>query len=272
MNSVSISIVLYKQNKKVYISVLEKLVIAVEKLNKKHSYHVLLIVLDNSVKIGNEDNDFKRLTQSIWKKPLRFIQSSENLGYARGHNEAIKESQCFYHLILNPDVLLDLHALDYALNYLQTHPQVVLVSPYACSENGDRQYLCKSYPSVFDLFLRGFAPTWCQSVFSKRLNSYELKGKTEKYEYFDAPITSGCFMFLRRQHFNAVGGFSENYFLYFEDFDLSIKLKKLGQLAYVPKIKIVHFGGQAAKKGIGHIILFARSMYAFFNMHGWRLY
>lgn len=266
MNTVSISIVLYKPNKEVFVSVLESLVITVENLEAE----VLLIILDNSVEKGADD--FEQLTQTLWSAPLKFIHSPKNLGYAKGHNRAIEESQSEYHLILNPDVILDSDALISSLDFLKKTPDVVLVSPYACSEDGKRQYLCKSYPSVLALFLRAFAPLWCQNIFSKQLAAYELKGKTEQQAYLDVPIASGCFMFLQKKNFDAVGGFSENFFLYFEDFDLSIKLRALGKLAYVPQVKIVHFGGQAAKKGSNHILLFGQSMCAFFNKHGWKLY
>jgi GT2 family glycosyltransferase len=270
MNSLSISIVLYKPEKTVFVGVLESLAVAAEVLCEKYSYHLLLVVLDNSVE--EVEDDFELITQTIWKNPFHFIRSNKNLGYGAGHNRAIKKSQCDYHLILNPDVLLDPAALLYGVEYLQAHPQTILVSPQAYSENGDRQYLCKSYPSVFDLFLRGFTPSWCQAIFAQRLADYELRGKTEQNELTDVPIASGCFMLMRKQDFDAVGGFSEKFFLYFEDFDLSIKLRTLGHIAYIPEVKIVHFGGQAAKKGIQHIILFGRSMCLFFHRHGWCLY
>lgn len=264
---ISISIVLYKPEIKILTSVLESLYAAVENISEKH-YKVILVVVDNSVE---ENADIiEKLFRRFWHWPLHFIRASENYGFAKGHNQAInKVAQSEYHLILNPDVILDSKALVVALEYLQRHSQAVLVSPFACSENGKRQYLCKSYPSVLDLFLRGFAPLWCQQFFIRRLSDYELKGQTEGAELVSVPIVSGCFMFLRRKNFDAVGGFSENFFLYFEDFDLSIKLRQQGDLAYVPEVKIVHFGGQAAKKGVRHIFLFVRSMFLFFNKHGW---
>ncbi len=270
MASFSISIVLYRPDKKIFISVLNSLVLAVDKLSEKQNFKVMLIVLDNSAE--KREEDFEPVTRNIWNRSLEFIQPTENLGFAKGHNQAIKSSLCEYHLILNPDVILDPKALVYAWSYLQRHPQAVMVSPCAFSEDKKRQYLCKSYPTLLDLFLRGFTPIWCQEKFSRRLAKYELKGETEEVELASVPIVSGCFMFLRRKIFVEVGGFSENFFLYFEDFDLSIKLQQLGNLAYVPDVKIVHFGGQAAKKGVWHIILFVRSMCSFFNKHGWRWY
>ncbi len=265
---ISISIVLYKPEIKIFISMLESLRVAVEKLSEER-YKVLLVVIDNSVEPSGDN--IERLIQNVWLLPFSFIQATENGGFAKAHNKAINNvGDSEYHLILNPDVILDSNALVLALVYLQKHPQAVLVTPFACSEDGSRQYLCKSYPSVFDLFLRGFAPLWCQQFFIRRLADYELKGQTEESELVSVPIVSGCFMLLRRKNFAEVGGFSENFFLYFEDFDLSIKLRQIGNLAYVPDVKIVHFGGQAAKKGVRHIFLFVRSMVTFFNKHGWR--
>ncbi len=270
MNSISISIVLYRPDKSIFVAVLNSLVLAVEKLNHQLRNNVLLIVLDNSAE--KSEGNFESLTRELWNRPLKFVHPNKNLGFAKGHNEAIKLSQCDYHLVLNPDVILDSNALLYAWDYLQQHSQAELVSPCAYSEDRTRQYLCKSYPTILDLFLRGFTPLWFQKHFSSRLDKYELKGETEQVEVVSVPIVSGCFMFLRRKSFVKVGGFSEDFFLYFEDFDLSIKLQKLGRLAYVPDVKIVHFGGQAAKKGAWHIILFVRSMCSFFNKHGWRWY
>ena len=67
-----------------------------------------------------------------------------------------------------------------------------------------------------------------------------------------------------------VGGFDEQYFLYFEDFDLSMRLRKFGRLMYVPSVRIVHHGGYAASKGWKHLRMFASSGFRFFRQHGWR--
>jgi len=271
MKSVSISIVLYKPDKDSFILVIESLVLAVVQLKlAQQCDEVALIVLDNSAEKSEEC--FEALIGEKWKGTLHFIQPTENLGFAKGHNQAIGLSQCDYHLILNPDVILDLNTLVNAWSYLENHSQAVLVSPQAYTESGERQYLCKAYPTILDLFLRGFTPRWCQQKFAHRLARYELKGQTEENELSSVLIASGCFMFLRRESFVKIGGFSEDFFLYFEDFDLSIRLQKLGDLAYVPDVKIVHFGGQAAKKGAWHIILFVQSMCLFFKKHGWRWY
>lgn len=61
-----------------------------------------------------------------------------------------------------------------------------------------------------------------------------------------------------------------DYFLYFEDFDLSLRAGRLGLSAYCPGMARPAFGGGVARKGWRHIACFARSAARFFNTHGWR--
>jgi hypothetical protein len=77
-------------------------------------------------------------------------------------------------------------------------------------------------------------------------------------------------MFCRRAPIAEIGGFSESFFLYFEDFDLSLRAAACGELAWVPAVRITHHGGKAARKGWRHVGLFARSAITFFNRHGWK--
>ena len=72
---------------------------------------------------------------------------------------------------------------------------------------------------------------------------------SEKEPSVDIPITSGCFMLLRSESLIEIGGFDERYFLYFEDFDLSLRLGKKGKLAYLPSQCVFNtVGGVLAAK------------------------
>ena len=77
-------------------------------------------------------------------------------------------------------------------------------------------------------------------------------------------------MFFRRDDLFRAGGFAEAFFMYFEDFDLSIRIGKISRIAYVPAVKIIHYGGQAAGKGPKHIAMFIRSGFTFFMHNGWK--
>jgi hypothetical protein len=192
------------------------------------------------------------------------------VGYGAGHNLAFQTCGGEVHLILNPDVLLEEDALSAGLAFLATHPEVGLVTPAAWGGDGQRQYLCKRFPTVLDLALRGFAPGWLRRGFQARLDGYEWRDQTGDTVCWDPPIVSGCFMLCRRAALDRVEGFRPEYFLYFEDFDLSLRLAAVTRLAYVPTVRIVHLGGHAARKGVRHIGLFLRAATMFFNRHGWR--
>jgi GT2 family glycosyltransferase len=194
-----------------------------------------------------------------------------NVGYGRGHNIAIAESAMTYHLILNPDAELDREALGAALRYLAVNPDVGMLAPEVRGDAGERQYLCKRYPSVLVLLLRGFAPAWVKRPFRRLLDRYELRDRMDDEVVRDVPLASGCFMFARRDVLQAVGGVSPEYFLYFEDFDLSLRMRRTSPIAYVSRVRIVHHGGEAAKKGTTHVRLFLGSALRFFRTHGWKL-
>ena len=146
-----------------------------------------------------------------------------------------------------------------------------MLGPSAIDLVGNKQYLCKRYPSIFTLFLRGFSPKWLQRAFLSNLSSYEMHELPEDKATQGKLLLSGCFMFIDTNAFKFVSGFNEKYFLYFEDFDLSKRISRLGNLMYAPQVKIVHTGGNTSAKGHWHILKFFQSGIRFFNTHGWRL-
>jgi hypothetical protein len=59
--------------------------------------------------------------------------------------------------------------------------------------------------------------------------------------------------------------------MYFEDYDLSMRMGREAVVAYVPQARIVHHGGEAARKGWRHVGWFVASAWRFFARHGWKL-
>ncbi|CAN5873508.1 glycosyltransferase family 2 protein [soil metagenome] len=194
-----------------------------------------------------------------------------NVGYGRGHNIAIEASAMTYHLILNPDAVLEPAALRESIRFFGANADVGLLAPDVHGSAGERQFLCRRYPSVLVLLLRGFAPRWLRWPFATLLDRYELRDRMDADVVRDVPIASGCFMFARREVLAAVGGFSPDYFLYFEDYDLSMRIRRRSRIAYVSRVRIVHHGGDAARKGGTHVRLFLNSALRFFRTHGWKI-
>lgn len=195
-----------------------------------------------------------------------------NVGYGRGHNLAIEQAQSRYHLVLNPDVDLEPDALVEAVAFLEAHPKAGLLTPRIADDQGEHQYLCRRYPALLDLFVRGFLPARLRAMFSRRLARYEMRAEIdESVPVWEPPIVSGCFMLFRTDVLRRLGGFDPRYFLYFEDYDLSLRAHELASVAYVPSVRIVHHGGGASRKGWVHIRMFAASAMKFYNRFGWKL-
>jgi GT2 family glycosyltransferase len=198
------------------------------------------------------------------------ISGHGNVGFGRGHNLALAQVSAELHLILNPDVEMDRDALDAVLRFLESHPGVGAVTPAARGTDGTREHLVKAYPSPGVLFVRGFVPRALRGPFRRALDDYELRHLDWDREQSPLTIASGCFLLCRRSALDAVKGFDPGYFLYFEDFDLTLRLSRITTVAYCPQARIVHHGGEASAKGLKHIAWFVASARRFFATHGWR--
>ena len=213
--------------------------------------------------------DYQRQARQLGAE-LRLLHGHGNVGYGAAHNLIINNLDSGFHLMLNPHVVLDKQFLAAGVNCLIDHDDVALVVPMASHESCERQFLCKRYPSVLTLFVRGFLPRNLHKLFTKRLARYEMRDLHDDRINKNIPIGSGCCMLSRSSVLTAVNGFDERYFLYFEDFDLSLRIRQQGRIAYLPTMKIIHGGGYAARKGFSHVRIFVRSAIRFFSAHGWR--
>lgn len=194
-----------------------------------------------------------------------------NVGYGRGHNLAIEQARSRYHLILNPDIDMDREALAQAIGFLDEHEELGLLTPCIVDEAHQQQYLSRRYPALLDLFVRGFLPARLRKFFRYRLARYEMRDVINDRDIvWDPPIVSGCFMLFRTEVLKRLSGFDPRYFLYFEDYDLSLRTHDLARTAYVPFVRAIHHGGGAARKGSAHIRMFMASAFKFYNRFGWK--
>lgn len=276
MANLSITIVTYQSDAKLLSRCLQSLSIAADfAIQTSQISDLDTTIIDNSNNQGIHD-ELRTIACDNWewllKKPIQIQACETNLGYGRAHNLAIIKTTSDYHLILNPDVILDKTSLSNALQFMNIYTNTALLTPYAINQSGKKEYLNKRYPDLLTLLIRGFAPEWLRKLFRKKISHYELRDRDPDKADFDIPLASGCFMLFRTPILKKLSGFSDKYFLYFEDYDLSIRTHYYGDIAYVPSVKIKHYGGDAAKKGLRHILLFIRSSVTFFNLHGWRLW
>lgn len=267
-SSIDVSLVVYKHTESSIATVVNSLFHAAmyAELNK-----LKLTIIDNnggflfSTFIALIEPKFQFLTESI-----RYIKRDDNPGYSISNNLAIFTDNSKYHLILNPDVYLSEGSIRNALTYFNENPKCIMITPRILDEYDNIISGVKSYPSILTLAIRFLDLKILNKLFKKRLNSYDRMDVINSNKPSTVEIASGCCMFVRKNKLCSVGGFSEIYFLYFEDFDLCIKLNKIGNIDYVPNCLIRHLGGNAGKKGFLHIKFFVISMVRFFCLHGFK--
>ncbi|AOK15900.1 glycosyl transferase [Burkholderia cepacia] len=268
-HGLSVSIVVYHPDVALLAQTLSSLSAACARLRAAlPGYPVELFLVDN----GGLD-DMRVVTDRLAGQGIdcRVLTGHGNVGYGRGHNLAIDQAAHRFHLILNPDIDLDEQALVAARDFFEERPAVGLLAPWIGDETGNQQYLCRRYPALLDLFVRGFLPSGLRQLFAERLARYEMRDVIDGTSVvWNPPIISGCFMLFRTDVLKRLQGFDPRYFLYFEDYDLSLRAHDVAQVAYVPSVRVTHHGGGASRKGFAHIRMFAASAFKFYNRFGWR--
>ncbi|KVL26786.1 glycosyltransferase family 2 protein [Burkholderia sp. MSMB1835] len=268
----SVSVVTFHSDAAMLVQTFSSLLVACRELRKAHpGLAVRVFLIDNggdAAKLAVARDAF--LEASI---ECSVLTGHGNIGYARGHNLSVDVVESDYHLVLNPDIDTTPDALERALDFLDAYPDAGLLTPYIGEDGGGIQYLCRRFPTLFDLFARGFLPARIRQFFDVRLARYEMRDVINDRDIvWDPPIVSGCFMLFRTEVLKKLGGFDPRYFLYFEDYDLSLRTHDVARVAYVPSVRVIHHGGGASRKGFAHIRMFAASAFKFYNRFGWRLW
>lgn len=265
--SLSISCVTYNLHSSTFNATIESLACACAYAKAQGvlaSSHLYLI--DN----GPGEQNYRALCtiQSTFNnrfEKITLLTGYGNSGYGSGNNLALKQTSSHYHLVLNPDVLLAENNIRLALDYMGQHQQVGLLAPDAFDEFGERQYLAKRSPSFLVLLARAFPVGFVRKLMAKKLYSYEYRDIIPAHTPVEIELASGCYMFLRTATAQQIGGFDPDFFMYFEDFDLSRRLAKISRVVHHPELHIVHYGGGAARKGFLHLRYFFVSYLKFIN-------
>ena len=200
-------------------------------------FELNVVVVDNASKEKfTENHKYQNFT-------LKIIRSEINLGFSGGQNLGIKqalENGAVYVLVLNNDVILD---KDLIVELLKTFEEkdCGIVSPKIYFARGHEfhkdRYKQEDLGSV--IWYAGGQIDW-QNVIASHIGVDEVdKGQYEQTGEID--FASGCCELIKREVFEKVGLFDERYFLYFEDNDLSQRVKKQGfKIYYQPKAMLWH--------------------------------
>lgn len=208
-------------------------------------------------------------TFGSWTPPERvtIIRTGLNLGYGTGHNIAIRDSmrRHRYHLVSNPDIQLGDKVIETLYETMQSRPDVGLIMPEVVGPDGERHYLCKRAPSPLD-----YLPAWLVSKAWRAKRRAYLEMRDHNYDgELNPQCLSGCFMFLRSAVFQRIEPFDERFFMYFEDFDLSRRIRGVARNLYFPFVRVVHEHRSGHRHSLRLLKVFGMSAFKYFNKWGW---
>lgn len=177
---------------------------------------VSVVLVDNG-----GTNDFPNFAP---ERKATIVRMSENEGFGRGCNAGAAAASTPYLFFLNPDVRLEDGAIEAMLVAAQQYPHASAFNPRLINSDGSAYFKRRSYLIPRSHYLkRGWPEADC-----------------------DVPVLSGAAIFVKRDHFEALGGFDPEIFLYHEDDDLSLRLKTLGPLMFVRNAGVVHAKGYSS--------------------------
>jgi hypothetical protein len=192
-----------------------------------------ILVLNNGFNPGKWQE-----LQEIYPKIKFYGDGSANLGFARGNNFLLEKTKGKYILILNQDVFIKPNVIEKLINFLEKNPMYSCVSPQLRFEDGTPQYSGRPDPKGVFFLLRSALTGWKSFYF------FYPPDKSGEVEHAGA----SCLLY-RSDILNKLGGFDPHphFFLYFNDVDLSYRLRKLGGKVYfLSSVWVTHLHGKSA--------------------------
>lgn len=184
-----------------------------------------LIVIDNA------SDEEQRPSTLDFPFEVEIVQNNANFGFAEANNVAAAYSQTPYLVFLNPDAFPEPNWLGALVKTAVEHPQAAAI--------GSTQFR-HGAPGVLD----GAGDVLHATGLAYRSNYGKRRAVGPLAETFSP---CGAAMLVRREAFEALGGFDERYFCYFEDVDLGFRLRLAGhRVLQSPDAVVTHVGGGSA--------------------------
>ncbi|MCF7795449.1 glycosyltransferase family 2 protein [Patescibacteria group bacterium] len=205
-----------------------------------------IIVVDNA----SNDGSLEALKEEFNDK-IKLIESKINLGFAKANNLAAKIARGEILFFLNSDTVITENIFTNNLELFSKDNNIGIISPSIYTGNNKEQdYYYGKFPTIINLLFK---------------NKAKIKSNNK---IIKTNWVSGCSLFIKKDLFNIINGFDENFFLYFEDIDLCKRINDLKYKIIVNKnIKITHLGGKSIKENKKRKKEYYKSQNYYFKKH-----
>jgi GT2 family glycosyltransferase len=160
------------------------------------------------------------------KNPYQVIVNPRPKGLSSNQNSAFQRSKGAFFCSLNPDVRLVGDPFPALLDCLSDR-SIGVIAPSVTDAGGVLQESARAFPTPLSILLKAFG------------NTPGPLRTSDPIAYPD--WVAGMFMLFPRAAFEAVQGFDERYFLYYEDVDICARMRNAGyRVAYLPSTSVIH--------------------------------
>ena len=184
--------------------------------------------------------------------PLHIVENSAPKGFGANHNAAFGRARGELFCVLNPDIRLDMDPFAALRARIDADASLALCAPLIVTPAGAPEDSVRRFPTPWFILQKalGVAPNF----------DYPLTGDAIYPDW-----VAGMFILCRRAAFQALGGFDERYFMYYEDVDFCARAKLAGlRLAVFPGVRAIHDARRASRSSLRHLRWHLAGMLRFF--------
>ena len=254
---VDLSIIIINYNVKEFLlNLLDSLRKAVKNISTE------IIIVDNA----SDDGSVEILREKF--PSIKLIANKKNVGFGAANNQALETAKGKYFLLINPDAIVKEDTLLKMLEFFNSTPQVGIAGCKVLNPDGSLQLACRrGFPGPWTSFTKvmGLSKLFPKSRLFARYNLTYL----DENQTYEVDAVSGAFMMMRKEVYEKIGGFDQQFFMYGEDLDLCYRTQKSGyKVFYVHNTEIIHYKGESTKRSsLDETKIFYDAMHLFVRKH-----
>ncbi len=215
-----------------------------------------ILVVDN----GSSDDSVAAVKSQF--PHVILIENKKNLGFSKANNQALSQMNGRYAALLNSDAILTDGAVETIIRFMDENNKIGICGGQLLNGDGTKQNSIANIPTL--------ATELLNKSLLRRLFPKKYLGKDHDFKYpVEVESIIGACMIVRKEAMDNVGLMDEDYFLFFEETDWCVRMRKKGWMIFHhPDAKIYHLQGQSAGKvNVRARIEYWKSRYIFFRTH-----
>jgi len=191
--------------------------------------------------------------------PIKIIENESGKGFAENHNNAFNVARGDFFCVINPDIRLKQNPFPELLSLCSSHQGITV--PVVFNKQSMLEDSLRTFPTPLSLFLRLFG-----------IGKEPMFTQVEPISHVSVDWAGGMFLLFSRESFQAVEGFDEKFFLYYEDVDICARMWKANRpVVACTKVQVIHDAQRQSHRSLRYFKWHLLSMSRYFYKHWLRL-